>query len=43
MNLALTLDENLVRDYKIYNYEGLGKVEYAVISLDPDVFLEKYA
>lgn len=42
MNLALTLDEHLARDYKIYDYEGLGKVEYAVICIDPDVFLEKY-
>lgn len=39
MNLALTFEEHLRRDYKIYEYKSLGKVEYAVVCLDPDLFL----
>ena len=39
MNLALTLEEHLRRDYKLYNYNILGKVEYSIACLDPDLFL----
>jgi len=39
MNLALILEEHLRRDYKIYEYKSLGKVEFSVVCLDPDLFL----
>ena len=42
MNLALTLEEHLRRDYKLYEYKSIGKVEYSIACLDPDLFLKNY-
>jgi hypothetical protein len=39
LNLHLSIDEHLVRDYKEYDYASLGKVEYSIVCLDPDIFL----
>jgi hypothetical protein len=42
MNLALTLEEHLRRDYKLFEYKGIGKVQYSIVCLDPDLFLKHY-
>lgn len=42
MNLELTLEEHLRRDYKKYMYNAIGQVEYSIVTLDPEIFLKYY-
>lgn len=42
MNLALSLEEHIRKDYKLFNYKFIGQAEFSIISLNPDLFLKNY-